>query len=199
MSSPNRLMSLLLVAGLGVPTAGCGDDEVGQTSARGAPKTAGGGGSKKGKKSGRQAPVQGGAQEVQEEVPDHPKRVLTREDFAVTTRDPFQPFLGNEIVETDAPRDVQRQRDVRLAQYNFEDLTLIGIVMSGRGIQPRALFLASDNKSKSVKQGEYFSRAEVLLAAVNRDYIEIEVVDEELAKGLNMATGERRPIYLKKD
>lgn len=198
MSSPNRLMSLLLVAGLGVPLTACGDDEQGQAIARGAPKTVDGGKSKKGAKSGPKRPAQGAAA-PEEEIPDHPKRVLTREDFAIGTRDPFQPFLGNEIVETDTPRDVQRQRDVRLSEYNFEDLTLIGIVMSGRGIQPRALFLASDNKSKSVKQGEYFSRAEVLLAAVNRDYIEIEVVDEELAKGLNMATGERRPIYLKKD
>lgn len=197
MSSANRLMSLLLVAGLGAPVA-CGDDEQAAAGGRGAPKTVDGGKEKQ-KSSKRQA--QGApAPAPEEEIPEHPKRVLTREDFATDSRDPFQPFLGNEIIDTsDAPRDIQRQRDVRLAEYNFEDLTLIGIVMSGRGIQPRALFLASDNKSKSVKQGEYFSRAEVLLAAVNRDYIEIEVVDEELAKGLNMATGERRPIYLKKD
>jgi Tfp pilus assembly protein PilP len=192
-------MCLLLVAGLGVPTA-CGDgDDGGQPASRGAPKTAGGGKSKKEKKTSRR-PAQGADAAPAEDVPEHPKVVLTREDFGLESRDPFQPFLGNEVIETsDSPRDVLRQRDVRLAEYNFEDLTLIGIVMSGRGIQPRALFLASDNKSKSVKQGEYFSRAEVLLAAVNRDYIEIEVVDEELAKGLNMATGERRPIYLKKD
>ncbi len=196
---PTRLTTLMLIACLGALPA-CGDDEA-ATGTRGAPTTAKSTKKKDPKakkKSKRQA--QGGEEEVVEEIPDHPKRVLTREDFAAETRDPFQHFLGNEGLETEAaPRDVQRQRDVRLDEYNFEDLKLIGIVMSGRGIQPRALFVASDGKSKSVKQGEYFSRAEVLLAAVNRDYIEIEVVDEELAKGLNMATGERRPVYLKKD
>ena len=88
---------------------------------------------------------------------------------------------------------------MRMADYNFEDLKLIGVVLSSRNIRPRALFVASDGKSKTVRQGEFFSRAEVMLASVNRDYVEIEVVDEELAKGLNMTRGERRAIYLKTD
>ena len=86
-----------------------------------------------------------------------------------------------------------------MAEYNFEDLELIGIVHSGRDVQPRALWVGTDGKSKTIKQGEYFSRAEVLLATVNRDYVEIEVVDDELAKGLNMARGERRAVYLKQE
>jgi Tfp pilus assembly protein PilP len=201
------LGGLVILAALAVASAvsGCGDDA--ETAAqRGAPKLAGGGKEDKAEKAETQKPSGRGpkpaapAEAPPEAVPDHPRRVLTREDFATETRDPFQRFVGGEAVETQvAPRDVERQREVRLPEYNFEDLKLIGIVMSGRGIQPRALFLATDGKSKSVKQGEYFSRAEVLLAAVNRDYVEIEVVDETLAKGLNMAAGERRAIYLKKD
>ena len=97
----------------------------------------------------------------------------------------------------DTPRE--RQREVRMPDYNFEDLVLIGIVHSGKGVQPRALWKATDGKSKTIRQGEYFSRAEVLLATVNRDYVEIEVVDDELAKGLNMERGERRAVYLKED
>jgi hypothetical protein len=59
--------------------------------------------------------------------------------------------------------------------------------------------LASDGKSKTITQGEYFSTAEVLLAAVNRDYVEIEVVDDDLASSLNLQRGERRALYLKTD
>jgi Tfp pilus assembly protein PilP len=193
-------------AALFLAAISCGGDEEAAVGTRGAPTVAtgkaGGGGTGGGTAGGSGArPVQGGPEEVNEPVPDHPKTVLTREDFSLEARDPFQSFLGNEAVEAPAAGDgaPSRERDVRLNEYNFEDLRLIGIVMSGHGIQPRALFLSNDGKSKSVKQGEYFSRAQVLLAAVNRDYIEVEVVDEDLAKGLNMAAGERRPIYLKKD
>jgi hypothetical protein len=134
------------------------------------------------------------------ERPDRPKIVITRDNFGPLSRDPFKTPFGTgdqDIVDVDAPRE--KQRDVRMAEYNFEDLKLIGVVLSSRNIQPRALFLATDGKSKTVRQGEFFSRAEVMLAAVNRDYIEIEVVDEELARGLNMTRGERRAIYLKND
>ena len=85
-----------------------------------------------------------------------------------------------------------------MAGYAFEDLKLISIV-NGRGVAPRALFLASDGKSKTIKQGEYFSSAEVKLAAVNRDYVEIEVVDDDLGSSLNLQRGERRAIYLRTD
>jgi Tfp pilus assembly protein PilP len=125
-----------------------------------------------------------------------PRPVLTREDFAAITRDPFQSFLGTQVVEVEPDRP-RAQRDVKMGEYNFEDLKLVAIVHSGRGIVPSALFLASDGKSKTIHQGEYFSRAEVLLAAVNRDYVEVEVVDESLATNLNLARGERRALYLK--
>ena len=140
-------------------------------------------------------------EEVVEEAvrPDRPQQTLTREDFSRDTRDPFRNY--NEVqaseVTPDAPRE--RQREVRMPDYNFEDLVLIGIVHSGKGVQPRALWKATDGKSKTIRQGEYFSRAEVLLATVNRDYVEIEVVDDELAKGLNMERGERRAVYLKEE
>jgi hypothetical protein len=128
--------------------------------------------------------------------PARPKIVLTRDDFGPASRDPFQNFMAGSapIVEAVRPR---AEREVKLAEFAFEDLRLVAIVNSGRNIVPRALFVASDGRSKSVSQGEYFSRAEVLLASVNRDYVEIEVIDEELATSLNMTRGERRAIYLK--
>ncbi len=124
--------------------------------------------------------------------------MLTREDFSLATRDPFQNFLGSQVVELEPDRP-RAQRDVKMSEYAFEDLKLVAIVRSGRGIVPRALFVATDGKSQTIKQGEYFSRAEVLLAAVNRDYVEIEVVDEELASNLGLSRGERRAIYLKNE
>jgi hypothetical protein len=66
-------------------------------------------------------------------------------------------------------------------------------------MKPRALFVASDGRSQAIKQGEYFSSAEVLLAAVNRDYVEIEVVDDDLASSLNLQRGERRAIQLRNE
>lgn len=127
---------------------------------------------------------------------DRPKIVLTRADFATPARDPFQSWVDFDASESEPAAVSQRQRDVRMREYNFDDLKLIGVVNSGRNVVPRALFLANDGKSKTIHQGEYFSRAEVLLASVNRDYVEIEVVDEELAQTLNLERGERRAIYL---
>jgi Tfp pilus assembly protein PilP len=143
-------------------------------------------------------------QEEQPEAPaelefERPKRAdLTRDDFSGRARDPFHNYLAAETVESLDPVEiVRKERDVKLSEYTFEELRLIAIVNAGRSVAPRALFLSSDNKSKSVKQGEYFSSAEVLLASVNRDYIEIEIVDPELTPGWNLERGERRVIYLK--
>jgi Tfp pilus assembly protein PilP len=126
-------------------------------------------------------------------------RVLTREDFGIGARDPFQSFQMSEVAAGPVEPELVRQRDVRMPNYDFEELRLVAIVRSGANIRPRALFVGSDGISKPIVQGEYFSRNEVMLATVNSDYIEIEIVDEELAKGLNMTRGERRAIYLKKD
>lgn len=187
-----------LVLGLVLPLsggAGCEDDQP-QVQQRGIPGGAKGGDGKKGsRRSGK------GGQEPEEskEAPavERPRPILTRDDFhPELTRDPFQSFLGTQVVEL-RPERPRAQRDVKLGDYNFEDLKLIAIVHSGRNVVPRALFLATDGRSKTIKQGEYFSRAEVLLAAVNRDYVEVEVVDEDLAGGLNLTRGERRALYLK--
>lgn len=148
----------------------------------------------------RSAPDQakpGAAAKVETPRPPRPHAVLTRDDFSGDARDPFHNYLAAEVVDLTAPIDVVRgQREVRMAEYSFDELRLIAIVNAGRGVAPRALFLSGDNKSKSIKQGEYFSSAEVLLASVNRDYIEIEVVDPELTPGWNLERGERKVIYL---
>ncbi|HVH97360.1 MAG TPA: hypothetical protein VM869_01560 [Enhygromyxa sp.] len=132
---------------------------------------------------------------------ERPKRAeLTREDFSGRARDPFHNYMAAQALAAPDPVEiVRKEREVKLSEYTFEELKLIAIVNAGRSVAPRALFLSSDNKSKSVKQGEYFSSAEVLLASVNRDYIEIEVVDPELTPGWNLERGERRVIYLKDD
>jgi Tfp pilus assembly protein PilP len=158
---------------------------------------AGGGGSRRsGGGSG------GGAAQAEPEPepvrPDRPRAVLTREDFSGRARDPFHNYAAADLLDSPEPVElVRKQRDVKLAEYTFEELRLIAIVNAGRNVAPTALFLAADNKSKSIKQGEYFSSAEVLLASVNRDYIEVEIIDPELTPGWNLERGERKVIYLK--
>lgn len=131
------------------------------------------------------------------QLPARPPVALDAKSFQ-RRRDPFLSFVASEVVvpEPDRPR---AERKVEMQQYAFEDLKLVAIVNAGRGMKPRALFVASDGKSHSIKQGDYFSSAEVLLAAVTRDYVEIEVVDDDLASSLNLQRGERRAIYLRNE
>jgi Tfp pilus assembly protein PilP len=157
---------------------------------------AGGGGSRRSGGGG------GGAGEAEPETepvrPDRPRPILTRENFSGRARDPFHNYAMTDLLDSPEPIEiVRKQRDVKLAEYTFDELRLIAIVNAGRNVAPTALFLASDNKSKSIKQGEYFSSAEVLLASVNRDYIEVEIIDPELTPGWNLERGERKVIYLK--
>ena len=179
----------------GLSLSGCGDDA----------STSASSGKKAKKKSTNTDKKKQEAQEssteetVAKRPEDRPRAILTREDFGPDARDPFESYQGPRSTDIEPDHPNIKQRDVRLASYDFDDLSLVGIVRSGRNVRPRALFVCNDGLSKSVQQGEYFSRNEVLLAAVNRDYIEIEIVDEDLARGLNMARGERRAIYLKKE
>jgi Tfp pilus assembly protein PilP len=205
---PAGLAALAVLLALGLPAAGCGGDETQVTQQRGMPNQkpivneprksgggGGGGGSRRSNGGGSKAPAE---EEPELERPDRPRPVLTRDDFSGRARDPFHNYLAAEVIDTPEPVEVVRkQREVKLAEYTFEELRLIAIVNAGRNVAPTALFLASDNKSKPVKQGEYFSSAEVLLASVNRDYIEIEIIDPELTPGWNMERGERKVIYLK--
>lgn len=207
-----RKYALLLGSLLVLAPLGCGEEAAPVTTQRGM----GGQGVKIDQKAppagGTKAPAGGGSRRSQGGTPsadappdaepprpDRPKTLVSREDFAVSARDPFHTYLSPALANETAPVEVlDKQRNVKLAEYDFEELKLIAIVNAGRNVEPRALFLSgSDKKSKSVRQGEYFSRAEVLLASVNRDYIEIEIVDPELTPGWNMERGERRVIYLK--
>ena len=194
------LVALLV---FGLPSLGCGEDEAKVTNQRGMPNSSAppindgkAGGSRR---NGSGAKAGAGAEgEAESDRPDRQRPVLTREDFSGRARDPFHNYLAAEVLDTPAPVEiVRKQRDVKLSEYTFEELRLIAIVNAGRSVAPTALFLSTDNKSKSVKQGEYFSSAEVLLASVNRDYIEIEVIDPELTPGWNLERGERKVIYLK--
>lgn len=202
--APRRAVMLFSL----IVALGCGEEEGTKAAERGLPSGTNklgkkGGDAKASRRTGKTgAPAAGGAQEDdeegdEEEAPKRPSVALDSKSFG-RRRDPFQRFVApTEIIaEPDRPR---AERKVKMATYAFEDLKLIAIVNSGRGIRPRALFLASDGKSKTIQQGEYFSTAEVLLAAVNRDYVEIEVVDDDLASSLNLQRGERRALYLKTD
>lgn len=184
--------SMMTTLAWGTPLAwGCGGDEPATTVQRGVP------GKKKRKKTIKKiAEV-----ELPPTRPDErPAPVLTRETFSREARDPFRPYLPVQTTDVEVSNvDDVKHRAVRMRNYDFDDLRLIAIVRSGRRVRPRALFVGTDGISKSVEQGQYFSRNEVLLATVNSDYIEIEIVDEELAGGLEMQRGERRAIYLNKE
>lgn len=212
---PRAVGAVVLASALALPGAGgCGEEELPQTGSRGVP-----GGAKKGDakkdakgdatKAAKSAPATKaapageapGAAEGEPAVDPGPKRpppVLDATSF-VRRRDPFQGLVDAEPVQPE-PDPIRAERAVVLRQYSFEDLKLVAIANSRRsGVRPRALFVAGDGISGAVRQGEYFSSAEVLLVAVNRDYVEIEVVDEELAASLAMQRGERRALYLRNE
>jgi Tfp pilus assembly protein PilP len=146
-------------------------------------------------------PAAGAAEEEEElpaALPPRPKVALDGKSFQLR-RDPFLNFAPGDLVVPEPVRASGSSRKVEMHQYAFEDLKLVAIVNAGRGMKPRALFVASDGRSQGIQQGQYFSSAEVLLAAVNRDYVEVEVVDDDLASSLNLQRGERRAIYLRNE
>ncbi len=190
------ILTSLLLSGVAFGFSGCGEDEAKLATKRGLGKRGKAGEKAKSK---RDEADDAGLEEDDKNRPDRPKIILTREDFSADARDPFQGFLVVADEISGETLSTAKSRNVVMAGYGFEDLTLIGIVRSGKKVQPRALFVSSDGKSKTIRQGQYFSRAEVLLASVNHDYVEIEVVDEEKAHGMNWPVGERRAIYLKNE
>jgi Tfp pilus assembly protein PilP len=200
MSARRSSLAGALTLAFGLSLAACGEDPPvvdprvapGQKPAAKAPS--------KGDAGTRRSSAKAPVVEPMVERPDRPRPILTRDDFSGRARDPFHNYnAAAESFEAAAPVEiVRKQREVKLGEYPFDDLRLIAIVNASRNVAPRALFLAGDNKSKSVRQGEYFSSAEVLLASVNRDYIEIEVIDPELTPGWNLERGERKVIYLKR-
>lgn len=209
-----RVGPVVLAAMLALGAVGCGEDELPQTASRGVPGGAkkGGGETKEGKGAAKttrrtptttaapaaEAPLGETEASVADAGPKRPPPVLDATSF-VRRRDPFQGLVEAEPVQPE-PDPIRAERAVLLRQYSFEDLKLVAIANSRRsGVQPRALFVAGDGYSDAVRQGEYFSSAEVLLVAVNRDYVEIEVVDEELAASLGMQRGERRALYLRNE
>lgn len=177
-------------------TSGCGDEDkvTGQRGMGGSTPINNGG--------SRRSGGGGGGEEGDPETerPDRPAPVLTRDDFSARTRDPFHNYSAAKNIEAPEPIEVVRaEREVKLSQYTFEELRLIVVVNAGRSVKPTALFLSPDNKSKSIAQGEYFSSAQVLLASVNEDCIEIEMVDPDLSPGWNMERGDQKLICLKKE
>lgn len=190
MSAPKSILLSALLA----LSVGCGEDEQ-SSGVRGFSKKKS---DKKKKETSKRGPTGSGDDEEIDEGPPRPPVALDSKSFQ-RRRDPFLSFVANDEPLPEPPStSVRAERRVKMAGYAFEDLKLISIV-GGRGLTPRALFLASDGKSKTIRQGEYFSSAEVKLAAVNRDYVEIEVVDDDLGSSLNLQRGERRALYLRTD
>lgn len=194
---PTRLLGPVLLAATLVAPAACGEEELPATQTRGVPNK---------RKKNRQTADAGrpavgaiaGAEAEAEQAPKRPPPTLDATSF-VRRRDPFQGFVSAEPVQAE-PDPIRAERKVELRPYSFEDLKLVAIVNTRRsGVQPRALFVAGDGYSGAVQQGQYFSSAEVLLVAVNRDYVEIEIVDEELAATLGMQRGERQALYLRNE
>lgn len=213
MSASSTALRGFVLAALLLPASGCGEEEAPPSQSRGVPGGAKkSGDAKEGKdgaaKPAKRTPAKAApagesplAAEDEPEVDPGPKRpppILDATSF-VRRRDPFQGLVEAEPVQPE-PDPIRAERAVLLRQYSFEDLKLVAIANSRRsGVRPRALFVAGDGYSSAVRQGEYFSSAEVLLVAVNRDYVEIEVVDEELAASLGMQRGERRALYLRNE
>ncbi len=190
MSAPKSILLSALLA----LSVGCGEDEQ-SSGVRGFSKKKS---DKKKKETSKRGPTGSGDDEEIVEGPPRPPVALPSKSFQ-RRRDPFLSFVASDEPLPEPPAtSVRAERRVKMAGYAFEDLKLISIV-GGRGLTPRALFLASDGKSKTIRQGEYFSSAEVKLAAVNRDYVEIEVVDDDLGSSLNLQRGERRALYLRTD
>lgn len=194
-----RRGAVLFAVMLALPALqGCGDEELSTVSERGVPGAKVGKTDNKSKdKKAKNADGKAAEGEAAEAEPLRPPVALDAKSFS-RRRDPFQTFATPEAIVVPEPDRPRAERPVQMAKYAFENLKLIAIVNSG-GMPARALFLASDGKSQNIKQGEYFSSAEVLLAAVNRDYVEIEVVDDSLAGNLNLQRGERRAIYLRNE
>jgi Tfp pilus assembly protein PilP len=190
MSAPKSILLSALLA----LSVGCGEDEA-SSGVRGFSKKKD---NKKKKAASKRGPTDSEGEEEVDEGPPRPPVALDNKSFQ-RRRDPFLSFVANDEPLPEPPStSVRAERRVKMAGYAFEDLKLISIV-GGRGLTPRALFLASDGKSKTIRQGEYFSSAEVKLAAVNRDYVEIEVVDDDLGSSLNLQRGERRTLFLRTD
>ncbi len=191
--------AVLLAAILAVPTTGCGDEETKSSGQRGAPgKRNKKNKAKAGKTSRRKTTASADGEPEIDPGPKRPPPTLDATSF-VRRRDPFQGFVSAEPVQPE-PDPIRAERSVELRQYSFEDLKLVAIVNTRRsGVRPRALFVAGDGFSGAVRQGQFFSSAEVLLVAVNRDYVEVEVVDEELSGSLGMQRGERRALYLRNE
>lgn len=200
MSRKRRTIPPVLLAILALPPVlvACGG-EADVTTRAGAPKLKAGSSGKA--KPARAERPQSASPEQAAPAEQAKSDPLTRENFGPGMRDPFKSFLIDETIQAadEEPVIAERQREVHMPSYNFEDLTLVGIIGSKRGIEPRALFIATDGISGTIQQGQYFSRAEVLLSSVNTGYVEIEIVDENLAKGLNLTNGETRAIYLKRE
>ncbi|EDM74731.1 hypothetical protein PPSIR1_35447 [Plesiocystis pacifica SIR-1] len=194
---PHNLVLSLALVGLASPgLLGCAEEQP-NTNVRGmGNKSKGGAGTRRSGSGDAMGAAQG---EAPQEENTRPRPELTRDDFTGRSRDPFHNYLAAEVVEAPVPiEEPKAQRSVKLREYGFDELRLIAIVNAGRNVSPTALFLAGrDNKSKGIKQGEYFSSQELLLASVNRDYIEVEIVDPELTPGWNLDRGERKVIYLK--
>ncbi len=142
------LASLLLV--------GCGDDP--PVKASSAPSVA----SAKGK-AGKLAAAGSASGAASANLPPPPRMDVTEAEFAESerSRDPFRAFL--EIFKDESKGGAKSQREVVLADYNIDELKLIGIVT--RAEPAKAMLVDPQGTGHVVKRGQFIGRADIVQAA----------------------------------
>jgi Tfp pilus assembly protein PilP len=107
------------------------------------------------------------------------KRQLTADDFkeSPTNRDPFRSFLTSFAT----PVVVNKQHKVLLEKFALEELKLVAIV-SGDGVQPRAMFVDPTGMGVSVVRGDHVSKADATVTRIAPDRIFFQM-EEDLGTG----------------
>jgi type IV pilus assembly protein PilP len=137
----------VLLVGLPLALAGCGDDVVQDTGKYGPAASA--------RALASAAPSGSAARPPQREFPES--------DFTETerSRDPFRPYARKFAEE--AKGRVKSQRQVLLAEYSVDDLKLIGIVTR---LEPaRAMLVDPTGKGHVVRRGDFVGRADLVQMA----------------------------------
>jgi Tfp pilus assembly protein PilP len=103
------------------------------------------------------------------------KRTLTDVDFKESTanRDPFRSYLTSFAT----PVVVNKQHKILLEKFALEELKLVAII-SGDGMQPRAMFVDPAGMGVSVVRGDHVSKADYSCTRVAPDRVFFQTEDE---------------------
>lgn len=148
----------LLAAPLLLSSAGCGDEETGESISAG---PAGKAAPKPGAKGAAPAGAAGGPAPEPSNLPPLPVKEFKDRDFTETasSRDPFRSFES--LFSEEGPRRVGPQRDVLASEYSLEELKLAGIISRGDG---RVLLTDPKGVGWIARNGDFVGRAEAVSA-----------------------------------